>query len=593
MARRPATPHVLAVARGDVRADLVITGGRVLSPATREWIETDLAIADGVIAGWGRPGEREADEVVDVDGAAVTAGFIDAHMHLESTKLWVDEFVRTVLPLGTTAVAADPHEIANVFGIPGVAALAEAARRLPFTFGICASSCVPASPFESSGAELFAADIQALIDEHGAIGVAEVMNYPGVVAGDPEMLARIATAGRRRVDGHAPGLRGMPLDAYLAAGVESDHECTELEEAQEKRRKGMWIFIRQGSASQNLAALIPTVLRHGTDHVALCTDDREPDTLLSRGHMNDCVALAVKAGVSEIDALVLATANTADYHGFTSLGALAPGYQADILCFDHLEGFRPSRVWQGGRLVAVDGSTVPGAVPDTPAPDWMRHSVHLDTVPRDAEAFTVPATTDGIGSAWTAGSAVRVRTIGIEAGSLTTRSMVTDPSDPASGVARLAVVERHRRTGRIGLGWVHGFGLTHGAFASTVGHDAHNVMVVGERGPDGPSAMAAAVARLAELGGGQVVVGRDGRVVAEFALPIGGLMSDRPAVEVAEGLRSLVAAARTLGVTIDAPFMQLSFLGLSVIPELRLTDRGLVDVNAFELVPVALPATPD
>jgi len=576
MARRPATPHVLAVARGDVPADLVVTGGRVLSPATREWIETDLAIADGVIAGWGRPGERQADEVVDVDGAALTPGFIDAHMHLESTKLWVDEFVRTVLPLGTTAVAADPHEIANVFGIPGVAALAEAARRLPFTFGICASSCVPASQFESSGAELFAPDVQALIDQHGAIGVAEVMNYPGVVAGDPEMLARIAVAGRRRVDGHAPGLSGAPLDAYLAAGVESDHECTTLAEAEEKRRKGMWIFVRQGSASQNLAALIPTVLRHGTGHVALCTDDREPDTLIERGHVNDCVTLAVEAGVSEIDALVLATANPADYHGFTELGALAPGYQADIVCFDRLEGFRPARVWQAGRLVAVDGNVVPGAVPATPAPGWMRRSVHLDPGP-EATRFDVPVTS-------------RERVIGIEAGSLTTRSLVTDPSDPSSGVARLAVVERHRLTGRIGLGWVHGFGLERGALASTVGHDAHNVMVVGERGPDGPSAMAAAVARLAELGGGQVVVGPDSRVVAEMALPIGGLMSDRPAAEVAEGLGRLVAATRSLGVTIAAPFMQLSFLGLSVIPELRLTDRGLVDVNAFELVPVAVPA---
>jgi len=573
MARRPANPRVLAVARGDEPADLLLKGGKVLSPSTREWVDTDLAIADGVVAGWG---PRDAFEVVDVAGAVLTPGLIDAHMHLESTKLWVDEFVRTVLPLGTTAVAADPHEIANVFGIPGVAALADAASGLPFTFGVCASSCVPASPFESSGAELFAPDVQALLEEHGAIGVAEVMNYPGVVAGDPEMLARIATAGRRRVDGHAPGLSGRDLDAYLAAGVESDHECTVLDEAEEKRRKGMWIFIRQGSASQNLAALIPTVLRHGTDHVALCTDDREPDTLLGRGHLNDCVALAVAAGVSEIDALVMATANPAEYHGFTELGSLGPGYQADVVCFDTLEGFHPSRVWQAGKLVAMGGVAVPGAVPAAPVPEWMRRSVHLD-VPPGPEGFALEAPAGG-----------RARTIGIETGSLTTRSLVTDPSDPASGVARLAVVERHKRTGRIGLGWVHGFGLERGAFASTVGHDAHNCMVVGEAGARGPLAMSAAVARLAALGGGQVVVDRDGRVVAEMALPIGGLMSDRPAAEVAAGLETLVAAAQAQGVTIAAPFMQLSFLGLSVIPELRLTDKGLVDVGAFELVPVAV-----
>jgi adenine deaminase len=571
MARAPSSPHVLAVARGDEPADLLVRGGRVLSPSTREWVTTDLALADGVVAGWGR---RDALEEIDVSGAAVTAGLVDAHMHLESTKLWVDEFVRTVLPLGTTAVAADPHEVANVFGIPGVAARIAAARLLPFTFGVCASSCVPASPFESPGAELFAADVATLLEEHSALGVAEVMNFPGVIAGDPEMLARIATAGSRRVDGHAPGLRGALLDAYLAAGVESDHECTELEEAEEKRRKGMWIFIRQGSASQNLRELIPTVLSHGTDHVALCSDDREPDTLLELGHMNDCVRLAVAAGVSEIDALVLATLNPAEYHGFTELGALGPGYQADLLCFDTLAGFRPARVYQRGRLVAVDGAVVPGAVGDSPAPDFMRRSVHLSTPP-PAAAFD-----DGVAPG------TRVRTIGIHEGSLTTSSLVTEPSNPLAPVARLAVVERHRHTGRIGLGWVQGFGLTRGALASTVGHDAHNCMAVGASGPCGPAAMAAAVARLAELGGGQVAVDEQGVVLAELALPIGGLMSDRPAHEVAAGLHRLVEAARSLGTTIGAPFMHMSFLGLSVLPDLRLTDQGLVDVGKFALVPV-------
>jgi adenine deaminase len=545
----------------------------VLSPSTREWVTTDLAVADGVVAGWG---SREAIEVVDLQGAAVTAGLVDAHMHLESTKLWIDEFVRTVLPLGTTAVAADPHEVANVFGIPGVVALITAARHLPFTFGVCASSCVPASPFESPGAELFAPDVATLLDDYAAIGVAEVMNFPGVIAGDPEMLARIATTGRRRVDGHAPGLTGHLLDAYLAAGVESDHECTELAEAEEKRRKGMWVFIRQGSASQNLRDLIRTVLAHGTDHVALCSDDREPDTLLEEGHLNDCVQLAVEAGVNEIDALIMATINPAEYHGFTELGALGPGYQADILCFDTLSGFRPSLVFQRGRLVARGGAVVPGAVADHPAPDFMRRSVHLSTPPPPA-AFDV-AVRPG----------ARVRTIGIHDGSLTTSSLVTDPSAEGAPVARLAVVERHRQTGRIGLGWVQGFGLTHGALASTVGHDAHNCMVVGSRSSDGPGAMAAAVARLAEIGGGQVAVDDQGRVLAELPLPIGGLMSDQPARVVADGLHHLVEAARSLGTSIHAPFMHISFLGLSVIPELRLTDRGLVDVGKFELVPVTV-----
>jgi adenine deaminase len=572
MAQRRATPHLLAVARGDEPADLLLTGGMVFVPGTREWLREDLAIADGKIAGWG---PRDAREVVDVAGAALTPGFVDAHMHLESTKLWVDEFVRTVLPLGTTAVAADPHELANVFGVRGVAALAAAAAGLPFTFGICASSCVPASPFESPGAEVHAAEVAELLSEYGAIGVAEVMNFPGVVAGDSELLAKIAAAGDRRVDGHAPGLSGRQLDAYLAAGVESDHECTLLEEAQEKRRKGMWIFVRQGSASKNLADLIPTVLQYGTERIALCSDDREPDTILEDGHVNDCVRLAIEAGATVEDALVLATSNPAQYHNFHHLGWLAPGYQADVLCFDSLAKVRPARVYQAGRLVAEGGRVLPGTVPDAPAPHWMRGSVHLPELP-GASAFALEPPAGG-----------QARVIGIDPDTLTTRNLVLDVTDPGAGVARIAVAERHLGTGRIGLGYVLGFGLARGAIASTVAHDAHNCMVVGELGPAGPAEMAVAIARLAETGGGQVAV-LDGRVIAEVTLPIGGLMSDRPAAEVAAAVEQLERVAATaLGVTIGTPFMHLSFLGLSVIPELRITDRGLVDVDKFALTSVA------
>jgi adenine deaminase len=572
MAPRRATPHLLAVARGDEPADLLLTGGMVFVPGTREWLREDLAIADGKIAGWG---PRDAREVVDVAGAALTPGFVDAHMHLESTKLWVDEFVRTVLPLGTTAVAADPHELANVFGVRGVAALAAAAAGLPFTFGICASSCVPASPFESPGAEVHAAEVAELLSEYGAIGVAEVMNFPGVVAGDSELLAKIAAAGDRRVDGHAPGLSGRQLDAYLAAGVESDHECTLLEEAQEKRRKGMWIFVRQGSASKNLADLIPTVLQYGTERIALCSDDREPDTILEDGHVNDCVRLAIEAGATVEDALVLATSNPAQYHNFHHLGWLAPGYQADVLCFDSLAKVRPARVYQAGRLVAEGGRVLPGTVPDAPAPHWMRGSVHLPELP-GASAFALEPPAGG-----------QARVIGVDPDTLTTRNLVLDVTDPGAGVARIAVAERHLGTGRIGLGYVLGFGLARGAIASTVAHDAHNCMVVGELGPAGPAEMAVAIARLAETGGGQVAV-LDGRVIAEVTLPIGGLMSDRPAAEVAAAVEQLERVAATaLGVTIGTPFMHLSFLGLSVIPELRITDRGLVDVDKFALTSVA------
>lgn len=574
MTRPAGSPRALAAARGDEPADLLLTGGRVFAPASREWIATALAICDGVVVGWG---EREAREVADVAGAALTAGFIDAHMHLESTKLWVDEFVRSVLPHGTTAVAADPHEIANVFGVPGVAALVEAAQSLPFTFGVSASSCVPASPFESPGAELHAADVKALLEVHGAIGVAEVMNFPGVIAGDPDLRAKIATAGHRRVDGHAPGLQGTDLDAYLTAGVESDHECTLLAEAEEKRRKGMWVFIREGSASRNLAALIPMVRTGGTGHVALCSDDREPDLILTHGHVDHCVRLAVEHGVSVEDALVMATLNAAEYHGFHALGSLGPGYQADVLAFDSLADLRPARVWQRGRLVAANGAVLPGAVPGARAPDWMHGSVHLARTP-DAATLTAPVPDGG-----------RARVIGIQPGSLTTDHLTLDVRDPAVDVARIAVLERHHSTGRIGLGWVSGFGLARGAIASTVAHDAHNCMVVGARTEAGPTEMAVAIARLAELGGGQVAV-LDGRVLAEVPLPIGGLMSPLPAEEVAAQVADLNrVAASVLGVTIDAPFMHLSFLGLSVIPHLRITDRGLVDVDRFALTDTAAP----
>jgi len=567
MARPPASPRAVAVARGDEPADLLLTGGSVFSPATKEWIETPLAIADGIIAGWG---ERDAHEVLDVSGSALTPAFVDAHMHLESTKLWIDAFAETVLPHGTTACAADPHEIANVLGVPGIVALAQAARDVPFTFGIYASSCVPASPFETPGATLDASDVRALIEEHGALGVAEVMNFPGVIAGDPEMLARIAAAGHRRVDGHSPGVMGRALDAYLAAGVESDHECTRPEEMRERRRRGMWVFIRQGSASKNLEALIGEVVAHGPELAAFCTDDREPDTLLRRGHINDCARLAVARGVSEEDALLLASTHPARYHGFHALGSLGPGFQADVLGFDELGSWRPARVWQAGRLVARDGAIVPGAVAATPVPELMRATVNIGREP------------DGARLALSHPDGTRVRAVGVESHSLTTlRREVTLGRDD---VAHAAVVERHNATGRIGRGYVAGFGLRRGALASTVAHDAHNLVVIGAS----PDDMAAAVARLAEIGGGQVAV-LDGAAVAEVALPLAGLMSDRPAAEVADALHALnAAAAERLGVTVDEPFMQLSFLALSVIPQLRLTDTGLMDVDEFAHVDVVL-----
>ena len=572
MARPPVSLHALAAARGDVPADILLKGGRVLSPTTREWVTTDLAIADGVVVGWG---ERDAHEVINVDGASLVAGFVDAHMHLESSKLWVDEYVKAVLPNGTTAVAADPHEIANVAGLEGIRALVDAAEKMPFTFGVAASSCVPASPFESAGAAFSAADVKTIIDELGAIGVAEVMNYPAVINGDPMFRDIIASAGWRKVDGHAPGLRGRALDAYLAAGIESDHECFALDEAHEKRQKGMWVFLRQGSVCQDLLELLPTVLSHGPMCTAFCSDDREPDLLRDEGHINHCLRLAVEGGLNEIDALIVASFLPAMYHNFFHLGQLGPGYQADVAVFDTLQGFKPSLVLQRGKVVARNGVIEPGAVPVLEAPQSLYNRVRLHHVPSATE-LTIEEPVNG-----------KARVIGVTSKTVRTKSLILDVSDEANDIARIAVVERHKATGRIGLAYVSGYGIQRGAIASTVAHDAHNIMVVGARDASGPADMSVAIARVAEMGGGQVVV-VDGKVVAEVALPIAGLMSPKPLLEVAAEIDRVVEAARELGITLDAPFMALSFLGLSVIPDLRITDHGLIDVNEFAVVPVSL-----
>jgi adenine deaminase len=438
---------------------------------------------------------------------------------------------------------------------------------------------VPASPFESSAATVTADDIAAfLAEEPNAIGIAEMMDVPGVVGGRADALAKVAAAAGRHIDGHAPGLSGRELNAYLAAGVRSDHECTTYEEALEKRRLGMWIMIREGSAARNLEALLPLVLEHGPANCLLCTDDREPDQLLEEGHINDVMRRAVALGCPASDAVIMGTLNAARYHRLHEHGAVAPGYLADVVAVPDLETFRPRAVWKRGRLVAESGRAV--RIPSVHAHEWMRGSVHVREL--EGADFAIPA--NG-----------RVRVIGVEAGQIVTRALEDEPAvrdghataDPGRDLAKMAVIERHHDTGRIGLGFVRGFGLRRGALASSHAHDAHNVVVVGVDDAD----MAAAANRLREIGGGQVsVVG--GEVLAEVPCPIGGLLSDRPVEEVAAAAHRMDEAThRTLGATLPAPFMAMSFMALSVVPELKLTDRGLVDVDRFELVPLEVGAS--
>jgi adenine deaminase len=554
----------LAVARGDEPADLVVAGGKVLSVFTGEWLDADVAIVDGWIAGLG---SYEGHETLDASGRFVVPGFVDAHMHLESSKLLVDEFARLVLPFGTTAVVADPHEIANVLGTDGVHWLLDATAGLPLDVYFMASSCVPASEFESPRRTLTPGDLGALLRRRRVIGLAEMMNFPGVVGGAPAELAKLALA--EHVDGHAPGVHGRSLNAYAAAGIRSDHEAYTADEGRERLRAGMWLLIREGSAARNLQALLPLLAEYGPSRIAFCTDDREPEHIADDGHINSMVRDAVAFGIAPEAALVCATLSPTLWHGLAHLGAVAPGYHADLLVLPDLERFLPDTVLKRGRPV--------DEIPPAEVPDWVRHTVRIGAV--GPEKFRIP---------WQGGAA---RVIGIVPGQIVTDALVASPAsrsgealaDAADDLAKLALIERHLGTGRIGLGFVRGFGLKRGALASTVAHDAHNVVVVGMN----DASMAAAVRRLANRGGGIVVV--DGaEVLAELPLPVAGLLSDAPLDEVVARSRAVVEAARTLGCELDSPFQHLAFLALSVIPSLKLTDRGLVDVDRFELVPLAV-----
>ncbi len=557
--------HWMAVARGDEPADVVLSGGHVLSVFTKEWLDVDVAVQDGHVVGLGR---YEGRERLDAAGAFLVPGFIDAHMHIESSKLMVDEFARAVLAHGTTAVVADPHEIANVLGTDGIHWLLDCCEDIPLDVFVMASSCVPASRFESPRRPFTTGDIESLLRRSRTIGVAEMMNFPGVIAGDAAELAKLTTGLTNHVDGHAPGVRGPALNAYIAAGIGSDHEAITFEEALEKRRLGMWVLLREASIARNLRDLLPLIKRYGTDRCAFCTDDREPDIIVEQGHINQMVRVAVEEGISPEDAVVMATINPATYHRLWQLGAIAPGYQADILVLDDLKSFRPRQVLKRGappRHVKVE------------VPEWVRQTVSL--APLDATTFRIPA------------GPKKIRVMRVIPAQLLTGVEAVEPkvmegclvADTARDLVKIAVLERHHATGRVGLGFATNVGLKGGAFASTVAHDAHNIVVLGVDDRD----MAACATRLAEIGGG-IVVAEGGRVVEELPLPIAGLMSDRPLAQVHELLRSMERRLTAMGVTMASPFMTLSFLALSVIPELKITDRGLVDVSRFELVPLGI-----
>jgi adenine deaminase len=554
--------HKLAIARGEIPAELLFKNGRLVNVLSGEIHEANVAVEDGRIVGLG---DYKARKTIDLRGAYIAPSLIDGHFHLESSQLTASEFARAVVPHGTGAVVIDPHEYANVLGLDGIRYVLESSKNLPLDFFIMLPSCVPATPLETAGARITADDLALMIADDRIAGVAELMNYPGVYLGLKSELDKIAVGKGKAVDGHAPGLRGKNLNAYALAGVRSDHESTELEEAREKLRLGLHILLREGSTERNLAALIPLLNGHNIFNCSFATDDKLASDLAAEGHIDHAVREAIRHGLAPMSALQIATINTARHYRLHNLGAIAPRFWADFIIFDDLKTFIVRQTYKKGVLVAGDGKYLARSSAAAPLP---RGTMNLRYTSAALQVKCVRPR--------------KMRVIEIVPDQIVTRQIVAVArvengravADVSRDLLKLVVVERHRATGNVGVGFVRGFKLRDGALGSTVAHDAHNVVVVGTNDAD----IMAAIDALAQLQGGQVAV-QGGKVLAQLGLPIAGLVSDRPLEEVIQRLHDLNAAARALGCELAAPFMTLSFLSLSPIPELKLTDQGLIDAT--------------
>jgi len=561
--------RLLLAARGREPADLVLRGGLVADVFLGRLFPADVAVKDGVILGWG---DYEGPSL-EVRGQVICPGFIDGHIHLESTLLSPPAFAQAVVPQGTVAVVWDPHEIVNVAGAAGLEYILAFQGRLPLDLLVMLPSCVPASPFETNGAAFDLPDLERFRGHPGILGLAEVMNYPGVVQGNPEVLAKIQLFQGAPVDGHAPFLAGRELHAYRLAGIGSDHESTTLQEAWDRLSRGFYLMIREGSTAKNMADLLPAVTPASQRRIMLVSDDLHPQDLAQRGHLTALLQRAVALGCDPLAALTMVTLNPAEYFRLFDRGAVAPGYRADLVVVENLETWRVSAVLKNGRLVAREGQLLEplpllaGAAP--PGRCQVR--------PLGPQDFAISA----LGS--------QVKVIGVIPGQIVTERLIL-PTPIMDGqvqaavdrdILKLAVVERHRGTGNIGLGLVHGLGLRRGALAGTVAHDSHNLIVVGAEETD----MAVAANHVAALGGG-LAVAAQGRILADLPLPVAGLMSPDPLAVVVARRQQLLEACRALGTPLEDPFMMLSFLALPVIPHLKLTDLGLVDVDRFALTPL-------
>jgi adenine deaminase len=568
--------NLIDTAAGREPADVVIRNGLIADVYSGCFIEADLAVCSGLIAALGEKGSYEGREIVDAGGLYVLPGYIDSHIHIESSFLCPSELARLLIPLGTTALIADPHEIVNVCGMAGFDYMLRAAEKLPLEIKFMAPSCVPATAFEHNGAVVGVEDLRPALENKRVLGLGEMMDYEGLVHGDGVILDKILLAlGRNKlIDGHSPGLTGGTLNAYLAGFIHTDHECSTPEEMRERLARGVYVMLRQGSACRDLRRLLPAVTPENSRRCLLCSDDCQAGTILEEGHMDKDLRICVEEGLDPMTAIRMATLNPAECFGLDDRGALGPGKKADLVLVRDLTSFKTEQVFINGVLAAREGRCllslpqVPdGAVRDTMrVKDFSREKLRLPLSSEEAWVIDLKP-----GTVVTGKGRVRVR---------------RDASgcfqyDPSQDLVKIAVVERHKNTGNVGLGLLRGYGLKRGAVALSVSHDSHNIIVAGTT----DTSMAAAVERLIDLGGGAVLVG-DGGVLADLPLPLGGLMSDLPGGDVAARLTALEEkAVKELGVNRDIePLMSLCFMSLLVIPELKITDRGLFDVEKFAFI---------